>query len=144
MATIPCDRVSEKIESDHFELPRKLTSLPPASAVEVIQLGLSFCVFCLSVCLSVSTLMAKLLDLWPQFLVWELTLTLARVGIVGQGSRSRPRSQSQKMLFTGFCPKGIPMWNHYGQWWDFTWCHSMMSLCVSQSITKKDFWPKGL
>ncbi len=36
---------------------------------------------CLSVCLSVCTLPAEPSALWPWFLVWELTLTLVRLGM---------------------------------------------------------------
>ena len=66
------------------------------------------------------------------------------------------------MWFPSFWLKGIPMWNHYCLWCDFMWHHSMMSWCqvrsqygvmwchmmkfvfVSQSITKRNFWAKGL
>ena len=55
--------------------------LPPASAVEVIE---SVPSVCLSVCPSVSTLTSEPFDLWPWFLAWELTLTLARLSMVSQ------------------------------------------------------------
>ncbi len=57
---------------------------------------------CVSVCVSVRTLTTEPFDLWPWFLVWELTLTLARLGlyvkVVGQRSRSLGKISSRSSL----------------------------------------------
>ena len=74
------------------ELGEKVSlSLPPASAVEVIETELSVCL-CVSVCPCVNTLTAELIDVQSQTLVQGLTLMTSRTSsmftVIGQRSRS--------------------------------------------------------
>jgi len=69
----------------------------------IIRLVASMCV-CVSVRLSVGALLFELFDLWPWFLVWGSTLTLASLGlwvkVVGQRSRSNGENCLRSSVWT--------------------------------------------
>ena len=114
------------------------TFLPPASAVEVIESELWVCV---CVCQHSH---AKPFDLWPWFLVWRLTLTLVRLGLLVKVVGQRSWSPGQKIWFSGFCLKGIQstLVSLYSNQIPPPISYTVMR-CVCQSIrAKRTFWEK--
>ena len=128
------------------------------SAVEVIESEL--CLF-VCVCLSVRTLTSGPFDLWPWFMVWELTLTLAGLGY-RSSRRSKVNVTRSENVISKLLPEG---YSHVKSLWPIVWLHVMSHygiltsgevtvwrhvtshnefVCVSQSITKKGLWAKGL
>ncbi len=120
---------------------------PPASAVEGIK-------SVPSVCLSVTTLPAKSLNVWTQNLVEGLTLTISRISskvkVIGQ----RSRSLGWKTWFSDF-QIGWPGQVHFVisddiMWWttDVMWRQGTTSWChmtSSHLLTTfgQEYWQRG-
>ena len=97
---------------------------------------------CVCVCLCVSTLTAEPFDLSPWFLVWELTLTLASLGlyvkVVGQRSPHKISLHSNSALLRDLWSHLSDMSNDVMKCDVTLWCHDI-TLCRPLT-SHNEFW----